>query len=468
MADILNKLNSANYVTVKVTDNAIVNGNNLLAAYELAKTITPNGAALSDSNRLAVILPPAKYDLGTQSLILDTEYIDIFGSTSDRSKHYITSNVGVINRGTVQQTANDVKLFNLTIENSNVTYAGGVADFTDPAGYFPSSNLANAYLENIKIICPDDINDNNHCYSMRIGIIYSGTYIDCSAGNYAFGGVVNSGSTTLSGTFTNCTGEYFSFGGINSGGTSLLSGTFTNCRGSFWSFGGANNNVAGTLSGNFVDCTCPDGSYSFGSCTGAGGSSGLLSGTFTNCTGDFGASYGEGQGGLLSGTFTNCKGYNGAFGGSTLPSYGGRGGILSGTFVGCTGGDYSFGSSYEGEGGVLSGTFIGCNGGDFSFASANANVGGTITSNANLTNCVGGDYSFASGFNQGGTINGTLTNCTGGDYSFAGPANSIIGYTAILTNCNAGISSFGGSIDFLSELNGTFKNCNGGVGSFNL
>ena len=56
MADILNKLNSANYVTVKVTDNAIVNGNNLLATYALAKTVSPNGAALSTSNRLAVIL----------------------------------------------------------------------------------------------------------------------------------------------------------------------------------------------------------------------------------------------------------------------------------------------------------------------------------------------------------------------------------------------------------------------------
>ena len=253
MADILNKLNSANYVTVKVTDNAIVNGNNLLAAYALAKTTSPNGTAKSATNRLAVILPAAKYDLGSQSLILDTQYIDIVGSTSDRSKHYIISNVGEASRGTVQQTANDVKLYNLTIENSNVTYAQSNGNSTDPAGYFPSSNLANAYLENIKIICPDDVNDNTHCFSMRIGITYSGTYIDCSAGNYAFGGVLNSGSTTLSGIFTNCTGGNYSFGGSNGGNGGTLSGTFKDCTGGDYSFGGGYIN-AGTLSGTFKDC----------------------------------------------------------------------------------------------------------------------------------------------------------------------------------------------------------------------
>ena len=172
MADILNKLNSANYVTVKVTDDAITNGNNLLAAYALAKTKLPNNAALSISNRLAVILPAAKYDLGTQSLILDTEYIDIFGSTSDRSKHYITSDVGVVSRGTVQQTANDVKLYNLTIENSNTTYSPNLSN-TDPAAYFPNTNLNLTYVENVLFT-----SNSNYVQSMRLGIEYSGIFKD--------------------------------------------------------------------------------------------------------------------------------------------------------------------------------------------------------------------------------------------------------------------------------------------------
>ena len=308
MADILNKLNSANYVTVKVTDNAIVNGNNLLAAYALAKTTSPNGTAKSATNRLAVILPAAKYDLGTQSLILDTQYVDIVGSTSDRSKHYITSNVVETSRGTVQQTANDVKLINLTIENSNTTYMGGVGNFTDPAAYFPNSNLANAYLENIKIICPDDINDNIHGFSTRIGITYSGTYIDCSGGNFLFGGVMNSGSTTLSGIFINCTGELFSFGGIYQGGTSLLSGTFTGCTGGYYSFGGGDT-TGGTITSTAVLTNCTGEDYSFGGSLYDTG--GTLGGTFKDCTGgdfSFGGGGGGGTGGTLSGTFKDCKG----------------------------------------------------------------------------------------------------------------------------------------------------------------
>ena len=336
MADILNKLNSANYVTVKVTDNAIVNGNNLLAAYALAKTTSPNGTAKSATNRLAVILPAAKYDLGSQSLILDTQYIDIVGSTSDRSKHYIISNVGEASRGTVQQTANDVKLYNLTIENSNVTYAQSNGNSTDPAGYFPSSNLANAYLENIKIICPDDVNDNTHCFSMRIGITYSGTYIDCSAGNYAFGGVLNSGSTTLSGIFTNCTGGNYSFGGSSGDFGGTISGTFTNCTGGDYSFGGGGA-TGGTISGTLTGCT--GGTFSFG---GSGASTG---GTLTSTS-----------------VFTNCTGGNYSFGGG-----GNTGGTLSGTFTGCTGGDLSFGGGGD-TAGTLSGTFKDCKGGTESFA----------------------------------------------------------------------------------------------------
>ena len=301
MADILNKLNSANYVTVKVTDNAIVNGNNLLATYALAKTVSPNGAALSTSNRLAVILPAAKYDLGTQSLILDTQYVDIVGSTSDRSKHYITSNVGVADRGTVQQTANDVKLFNLTIENSNTTYSP-TYDSSSATAYFPDSNLNLTYVENVLFT-----SNSNYTWSTRTAIEYSGTFINCTGGNRSFGY-----NGTATGTFTNCTGGSYSFGNA--------SGNFTNCTGGAGSFGGD----GGVATGTFKDCT--GGNYSFG------GSGGTASGTFKDCTGGDG-SFGA-YGGIASGTFTNCTGGE--------DSFGGNGGIASGNFTNCTGGNGSF------------------------------------------------------------------------------------------------------------------------------
>jgi len=423
MADILNKLNSANYVTVKVTDNAITNGNNLLAAYALAKTTLPNGAALSTVNRLAVILPAAIYDLGTQSLILDTQYIDIIGSTSDREKHHIKNNIGAVNRGTVQQTANDVKLYNLTIENSNTTYIRG-GDNTDPAAYFPNSSLPLTYIENAKFL-------SNNVFSMRIATDYSGTYINCTAGDYSFGG--ESGS--LSGIFTNCTGGNFSFAGSGSfptsnyGGTLTSTSIFINCTGGNFSFAGSSNG-GGTISGTLKDCTGGDNSFAGSSNVG-----GTISSTavLENCRGGDNSFAGSSNGGgTINGTLTSCTGGGYSFAGGFY------GGTISGTLTNCIGGNSSFAGSSNGSG-TINGTLTSCTGGDNSFAGS-SNVGGTI--NGTLTSCTGGGYSFAGGF-FGGTISGTLTNCTGGDYSFAG---GLIG----------------------GAISGILKDCFGGIGSFNL
>jgi hypothetical protein len=351
MADILNKLNSANFVTVKVIDNAIVNGNNLLAAYSLAKTINPNGIAKSATNRLAVILPAAIYDLGTQSLVLNTEFIDIIGSTSDRDKHYIKSNVGVANKGVVEQTADNVKLYNLTIHNINTTFSDGSYDQNPDRAtvYHPSSNLPLTYLENIKFL-----GDDTSIFSMRMSITYSGTYVNCTGGDFSFGGAGRGGGGnaggTLSGTFINCTGGHYSFGGGDEqGGT--LSGTFKNCTGGDLSFGGGGGSELGLFDGNnggHITSTavlenCTGGNYSFGG--------------------------GEQRGGTLSGTFKNCTGGDFSFGGcANLDNFDDNSAILTlaSKFTNCTGGNYSFG------GGPAVGTVLGifkdCKGGIGSFA----------------------------------------------------------------------------------------------------
>ena len=356
---------AANYITVTVTNNSVDNGTNLLQAYTRAKTTLPNGNALSATNRLAIILPPAIYDLGTQSLILDTQYIDIVGSTPDRSKHHIKSNVGEIDRGTVQQTANNVKLYNLTIENINNTYSRTDL-IEDPAAYFPTSNLNNTYLENINFI------GNASVFPMRVRIEYSGTYINCTGGDYAFGGI-----GTASGTFTNCTGGDYSFcgDGVNA------SGTFTNCTGGNYAFGGD----GGTASGTFKDCT--GGIFAFGG-------DGSAPGIFTNCTG---GEYAFGGNGSAIGTFTNCTGGDNAFGGD--------GGTANGTFTNCTGAINTFGGF-----GTASGTFTNCTGGNFAFGGDGGTASGTFK------DCTGGDTSFGGG--SGGVATGTFTNCRGGSGSF--------------------------------------------------
>ena len=54
---------TSSYITVCTSDDVKENGAALIAAYALACTLTPNGAALATDNRACIILPPAKYDL---------------------------------------------------------------------------------------------------------------------------------------------------------------------------------------------------------------------------------------------------------------------------------------------------------------------------------------------------------------------------------------------------------------------
>ena len=244
-------------------------------------------------------MPPAIYDLGTQSLTLDTQYIDIIGSTNERGKHHIKSNVATASRGVIRQTANDVKLINLKIENTG--YYGVAFDSTDAAAYFPDSNLNNTYVENVEFRGYRLVN-LARSWSMRRNIEYSGTFIDCKAregsnyspeysAEYSFGG--GSGGIA-SGTFINCEGGTSSFGG-----QSIASGTFIDCKGGDYSFGGQS-----IASGTFTDCKAGD--YSFG-----GGSGGIASGTFINCTG---GDYSFGAFGNVNGTFINCRGGTNSFG----------------------------------------------------------------------------------------------------------------------------------------------------------
>jgi len=324
MADILNKLNGAGYVTVKITDDAITNGNNLLAAYNLAKTKSFNDAAF----RTIVILPPALYDLGTQSLILNTSFIDIIGSTSNKGSHYIRSNVGIANKGVITQTTGTVRLINLTIENSNVTYTP-LNNSTDPCAYYADSQNASTYIENVEFR-----SNSFFTWSTRLGSGYYGTYVDCTGGDYSFGG---RGGTT-GGTFRNCTGGNYSFGG--SGGTITSTAVLKDCTGGDYSFGGD----SGTLSGTFTNCTGE--THSFG----GGGGTITSTAVLTNC---IGASYSFGSFGTVSGTLTNCIGGGASFG---------YNGTASGFFKDCFGGNYSFGFN-----GIVNGNFTNCSGGIGSF-----------------------------------------------------------------------------------------------------
>ena len=258
MADIINRLNVGQTVNVKLTDSAVTNGQNLVEAYNYAKTLTPNGAALSATNRVSVIIQPGNYTLAAE-LAVNTQFVDLIGMGAIKLERGAVPAV-IIGGNTLNVTANDVRVQGISV---------GTQEFKS------GDSLPFQRFED----CTGG--DNSFGYS----VVVSGTFINCTGGPSSFGPY-----STASGTFTNCTGGSESFGGGN-GGTA--SGLFTNCTGGESAFGGSE----GTASGTFTNCT--GGEFTFG------GAGGTANGTFTNCTGTVFAFGGDS--GVASGKFYQCR-----------------------------------------------------------------------------------------------------------------------------------------------------------------
>ena len=320
-------LASDSTITVKRGTTDILSAAALRTAYTAAKALTPGGNALSATNRAVVMIPAGRYDFGlgdvgdsNHGLELDAQFVDLVGATGVREEVILTSAIAVASRGTVEQTADDVRISFLTMEITSASSTGGGA--TEAAAYFPTTALANAVLTDV--ICQSE---TTGVLSMRASVEYAGTYTRVTSGGSSFGY-----SGTASGTFTDCVGGTNSFGGT-------ASGTFTDCVAGNTSFG-----YGGTASGTFIRCV--GGYENFGA-------QGTASGTFTECVAGGNYSFG-GYGGTASGTFTDCVGAAWGFGGFY--------GTASGTFTDCTGGTNSFG----GDGGTVDAgaVFIRCHGAD--------------------------------------------------------------------------------------------------------
>ena len=257
--------------------------------------------------RAVVVVAPGNFNFSS-NFVVDEEAVDIVSLDGNRS---IVFN----GAGTISVTANDVFLKGIDVGSKSFAL---------------STNLSSIVVENCK-------GGNNSFGSTGIA---SGTFIDCEAGTFSFGG-------TSSGIFRNCKATSDSFG---RNGTA--SGTFIDCVG-----GGTCFSYAGNASGRFINCE--GGSSSFGgggtasgtfiNCRGTGSAFGnsiaTASGIFTNCQAN-GAGFGSY--GTASGTFTNCQANSAGFG---------ERGTASGVFNSCIGGTNSFGN---GSGGVLSGKLYYC------------------------------------------------------------------------------------------------------------
>ncbi len=448
-SDFMNS-SSSSYVMVETTDDPSINGLNLLAAYAEARLIrmTPSEVPLAEENRLAVIVPPGQYYLGTGQLEMDTEKVDLVGLTTLSKNQHIFGLSNGAGTGVLRQTANDVKIENLFLEllpNDHELHLGDTLssgmgddlDDQDPAAYFPDSDTTGTVVRNCRFRSQvlDDEGNPGSGLAMRVGIEYSGRYEDCS-GDY---GIVHLDASynqnndiwfgfgfkgKASGTFKSCSAFAYSFGaegeasgtfndcltvGCSFGYNGRANGEFKGCSGGIYSFGYQDDTPQiedvqkeidfpdpySGASGRFIDCTGGD------SCFGTGGNA---SGLFINC---FGEQYCFGTGGQASGTFINCAASNESFGAD---------GEASGDFTECTGGDGSFG----GSDGVASGVFNSCVGGDVSFG-ADGEASGIFNY------CVAGDYSFGASDGSGPPVmkitydslaSGTFSNCIAGDASF--------------------------------------------------
>ena len=385
LGDYVKRVGSA-YVVVPTTASAVQNGLNLIHAVAQAKDLAPHGQPLSATNRAAVIVPPGRYDLQASQIVMDTEFVDLIGLSTARENQQIVGDGAAdeVTSGLLRQTANDVRIHNLTVE---CTRSGdSIWSSDEPAAYFPDAGSTATQVRNCGFRGTE-----TGSRSMRMWVDYPGTYVDCVAGAYSFGYAAKA-----SGTFTNCSGGFASFGACPFG---TANGTFTNCTGGNESFGGH----SGIASGTFINCV--GGNYSF-----AGDDYGTASGVFTDCTGGhYAFAGGSSVGGWAGGTFTNCTAGSLAFGGGLAV-----GGTASGSFTDCTGGIYSYAGS-QSLGGLASGTFINCRGGDFSFGSGDLAAGGSLS--GLFTHCTGGTGSF--GARSGWLAGARLYYCSGGADSFS-------------------------------------------------
>lgn len=313
------------YVMVAEGTNDVHRGNNLLAAYAATKTLNP-----SATNRVAVIVPPGAYNLGSTNLVMDTSYVNLIGLVPAQmtTKQVFIDNSGVTRTKTVANVDYTTYLYNgssgstikQTVDNVRIESVALKSTYLYGA-YYPTVSGANTVLRHVAML------PSPQGWSMRRDVDYAGQYVDCVGSNESFSG------GTASGTFVDCVGGDTSFG------TGAASGTFIGCAAGHESFDAGENSIA---DGTFIDCVAGDDSF--------GGESAVAFGTFIGCV----------------------AGRN-AFG-----SWG-----ADGTFIDCVGGDESFGSQW----GELGGTFINCVGGAYSFS-------GYLSSTAKLRHCRGGSHSF--------------------------------------------------------------------------
>ena len=225
-------LEGTNYLSVLAQDSPQANGLAVKDAYTIAQTMTPNGNALSQQNRVVILLAPGLYSFDEASngqFIVNTSYIDFQSLSGQRDVYFSSIEVLSENNGI------DVRLNG--IDTTVNSYYGHQA--------FAVSSSAGAF-ENI--IIKNCKGGNFSFSSFSSGFI--GLYENCEALDYSFCGNAN----TIPPTGITGIPNYF-FGLFNYG-------TFKNCNALNYSFCASDLLGANMINYGIIE-NCTSGEYSF-------------------------------------------------------------------------------------------------------------------------------------------------------------------------------------------------------------
>jgi hypothetical protein len=254
------ELKGTNYLSVLAKGTPQENGTAVKEAYTIAQTMTPNGNALSATNRVVILLAPGLYSFDEASngqFIVNTSFIDFESLSGERDVYF--SSIEVLSSG----TGLNVRLSGIDTTVNNYY----------PHGAFAVSTEGDASESIIVKNCKGNLYSFS---SFSSGL--NGTYENCEGGDYSFGSTGNgfvppsgitgidiafAGFNNFGGTFRNCIGGNFSFCTSNLEGSPISNwGIIENCQAFGYSFC---YGVGATVENGGVirNCTSLFGGYSF-------------------------------------------------------------------------------------------------------------------------------------------------------------------------------------------------------------
>lgn len=370
-----NKLGGENYIFVNSNGTPIENGISVLSAYAAAQAMTPNGAALSATNRVVILLAPGYYSFDEGSptggiFTVNSSFIDL-ESLSGVPDVYFSSMQVLSTGGGINVRISGID----TTKNSYLS--------TGPFALYTTGGV------NENIYIKDCIGGDYSFGAFSSG--FKGTIDTCVAGNYSFGYTADVSPVGMS------------FVGINP----TLYGTYKNCIGGNYCFLSSQASAGGTGSVNnlgIID-NCRSGSnsfaYSIGDIT-------LNNGTISNCVSTGTKSFcvsDSGNGVDNSGLIINCRGTGNSFAVSDNAF-----GLAynSGRIIECTAtGNNCFAAHVTVPNQAYNyGSIINCNANN----SSNAFCGGTGTNGGWISNCIASSLAFCCNNSSG--IGSDIYRCT--------------------------------------------------------